>query len=67
LITQFGGTVGGFHCSLLEELGGWDENMLAEDKGRQPTPRGLSCESLMLTLHNQNTKAPFEVRAETTA
>lgn len=31
LITQFGGTVGGFRRELLESLGGWDENMLAED------------------------------------
>jgi cellulose synthase/poly-beta-1,6-N-acetylglucosamine synthase-like glycosyltransferase len=31
LITQFGGTVGGFRRSLLEELGGWDEHILAED------------------------------------
>ncbi len=31
LITQFGGTVGGFRSSLLERLGGWDESILAED------------------------------------
>jgi len=31
LITQFGGTVGGFRRSLLEFLGGWDESILAED------------------------------------
>ena len=31
LICQFGGTVGGFRKSLLEKLGGWDPNMLAED------------------------------------
>lgn len=31
LITQFGGTVGGFRRALLESLGGWDENILAED------------------------------------
>ena len=31
LIAQFGGTVGGFRRSLLEELGGWDETILAED------------------------------------
>jgi cellulose synthase/poly-beta-1,6-N-acetylglucosamine synthase-like glycosyltransferase len=31
LITQFGGTVGGIRRSLLERLGGWDENILAED------------------------------------
>jgi cellulose synthase/poly-beta-1,6-N-acetylglucosamine synthase-like glycosyltransferase len=31
LITQFGGTVGGFRRSLLERLGGWDESILAED------------------------------------
>lgn len=31
LITQFGGTVGGFRRKLLDELGGWDEQMLAED------------------------------------
>ncbi len=31
LITQFGGTVGGFKRSLLESLGGWDETILAED------------------------------------
>ncbi len=31
LISQFGGTVGGFRRSLIESLGGWDSNMLAED------------------------------------
>ena len=31
LITQFGGTVGGFRKSLLESLGGWDRSILAED------------------------------------
>jgi len=31
LITQYGGTVGGFRSSLLKNLHGWDENMLAED------------------------------------
>ncbi|MEM3700055.1 MAG: glycosyltransferase family 2 protein [Candidatus Bathyarchaeia archaeon] len=31
LITQFGGTVGGFRRELLENLGGWDESILAED------------------------------------
>ncbi|MBS7616743.1 glycosyltransferase family 2 protein [Candidatus Bathyarchaeota archaeon] len=31
LITQFGGTVGGFRREVLESLGGWDENILAED------------------------------------
>ena len=31
LITQFGGTVGGFKRSLLESLDGWDESILAED------------------------------------
>jgi len=31
LIPQFGGTVGGFRRSLLELLGGWNPNMLAED------------------------------------
>ena len=31
LIPQFGGTVGGFRRSVLEELGGWDERVLAED------------------------------------
>ena len=31
MITQFGGTVGGFRRELLESLGGWDENILAED------------------------------------
>jgi cellulose synthase/poly-beta-1,6-N-acetylglucosamine synthase-like glycosyltransferase len=31
LITQFGGTVGGFRRELLESLGGWDEHILAED------------------------------------
>jgi len=31
LITQFGGTVGGFRRSLIEQLGGWDESILAED------------------------------------
>jgi cellulose synthase/poly-beta-1,6-N-acetylglucosamine synthase-like glycosyltransferase len=31
LITQFGGTVGGFRSSLLKNLGGWDESVLAED------------------------------------
>jgi len=31
LIVQFGGTVGGFRRDLLENLGGWDESILAED------------------------------------
>jgi len=31
LIPQFGGTVGGFRRDLIESLGGWDPNMLAED------------------------------------
>ncbi len=31
LIPQYGGTVGGFRRSLLESLGGWDSNVLAED------------------------------------
>jgi cellulose synthase/poly-beta-1,6-N-acetylglucosamine synthase-like glycosyltransferase len=31
LITQFGGTVGGFRRSLLESLNGWDCSLLAED------------------------------------
>ncbi|MCW3995051.1 MAG: glycosyltransferase family 2 protein [Candidatus Bathyarchaeota archaeon] len=31
LITQFGGTVGGFRASILRELHGWDESVLAED------------------------------------
>jgi cellulose synthase/poly-beta-1,6-N-acetylglucosamine synthase-like glycosyltransferase len=31
LIPQFGGTVGGFRRDLLEQLGGWDPEMLTED------------------------------------
>ena len=31
LIPQFGGTAGGFRRSLIEALGGWDTDMLAED------------------------------------
>jgi len=31
LVTQFGGTVGGFRRDLLDSLGGWDESILAED------------------------------------
>jgi len=31
LVTQYGGTVGGVRHSLLKQLGGWDENVLAED------------------------------------
>jgi cellulose synthase/poly-beta-1,6-N-acetylglucosamine synthase-like glycosyltransferase len=31
LITQFGGTVGGFRSSILKSLNGWDETSLAED------------------------------------
>ena len=31
LIPQFGGTVGGFRSHLIDSLGGWDPNMLAED------------------------------------
>jgi len=31
LIPQFGGTVGGFRRSLIESLGGWGVDMLAED------------------------------------
>jgi cellulose synthase/poly-beta-1,6-N-acetylglucosamine synthase-like glycosyltransferase len=31
LITQFAGTVGGFRSSVLKDLHGWDESVLAED------------------------------------
>jgi cellulose synthase/poly-beta-1,6-N-acetylglucosamine synthase-like glycosyltransferase len=31
LIPQYGGTVGGFRRGLIEFLGGWDTNVLAED------------------------------------
>ena len=31
LLPQFGGTVGGFRRSILEDLGGFDESMLTED------------------------------------
>jgi len=31
LIPQFGGTVGGFRRSLIQSLGGWNPNILAED------------------------------------
>jgi cellulose synthase/poly-beta-1,6-N-acetylglucosamine synthase-like glycosyltransferase len=31
LIPQYGGTAGGIRRSLLEQLGGWDETILAED------------------------------------
>ncbi|PVX24621.1 MAG: glycosyl transferase family 2 [Candidatus Bathyarchaeum sp.] len=31
LVSQFGGTVGGFKKSLIQTLGGWDPDMLAED------------------------------------
>lgn len=31
LIPQYGGTVGGFRRDLIESLGGWDTNVLAED------------------------------------
>ncbi len=31
LIVQFGGTVGGFRSSVLKNLRGWDESVLAED------------------------------------
>ncbi len=31
LISQFGGTVGGFRRDLLKSLNGWDESILAED------------------------------------
>jgi cellulose synthase/poly-beta-1,6-N-acetylglucosamine synthase-like glycosyltransferase len=31
LIPQFGGTVGGFRKSILEDMGGFDESMLTED------------------------------------
>jgi cellulose synthase/poly-beta-1,6-N-acetylglucosamine synthase-like glycosyltransferase len=31
LIPQFGGTVGGFRRSVLQEIGGFDESMLTED------------------------------------
>ncbi|MCS7095675.1 MAG: glycosyltransferase family 2 protein [Candidatus Bathyarchaeota archaeon] len=31
LITQYGGTVGGFRRDIIESLGGFDESMLAED------------------------------------
>lgn len=31
LVPQYGGTVGGFRRKMLEEVGGWDANILAED------------------------------------
>jgi len=31
LIPQYGGTVGGFRRTLIEQLGGWDPDVLAED------------------------------------
>lgn len=31
LIPQYGGTVGGFKRRILEQVGGWDPNMLTED------------------------------------
>jgi len=31
LVPQYGGTVGGFRRALLEEIGGWDPDMLTED------------------------------------
>jgi len=31
LIPQYGGTVGGFRRNLIEKLGGWDPDILAED------------------------------------
>ncbi|MEJ2241080.1 MAG: glycosyltransferase family 2 protein [Candidatus Bathyarchaeota archaeon] len=31
LIPQFGGTVGGFRKTIIESLGGWDPDILAED------------------------------------
>lgn len=31
LIPQYGGTVGGFRRSVMDEIGGWDDDKLAED------------------------------------
>ena len=52
LIAQFGGTVGGFRSSLLRELGGWDESVLAEDT------------DLTFRIYLAGYKIKFDVNAE---
>lgn len=52
LITQFGGTVGGFRRVLLESLGGWDENILAEDTDLTFVFTSLVTRLSMLAMRN---------------
>lgn len=52
LITQFGGTVGGFRRNILESFGGFDESMLAEDT------------DLTLRLYLNGYKVKYEVNAQ---
>lgn len=52
LITQFGGTVGGFRKDILERLNGWDESILAEDT------------DLTLRIYLSGYKVSYDVDAE---
>jgi len=52
LITQYGGTVGGFRSSLLKSLHGWDERILAEDT------------DLTLSVYLEGYKIRYNVDAE---
>ncbi len=52
LIVQFGGTVGGFRSSLLRNLHGWDENVLAEDT------------DLTFRIYLANYRIPYKIDAE---
>ena len=52
LIVQFGGTVGGFRSSLLKNLHGWDESVLAEDT------------DLTFRIYLAGSRIPYKVDAE---
>lgn len=52
LISQYGGTTGGFRSSLLKSLNGWDETVLAEDT------------DLTLSIYLAGYKVRYDVNAE---
>ena len=52
LIVQYGGTVGGFRSSLLKDLHGWDETVLAEDT------------DLTFRIYLAGYKIPYNIDAE---
>jgi cellulose synthase/poly-beta-1,6-N-acetylglucosamine synthase-like glycosyltransferase len=52
LMVQFGGTVGGFRSSLLKQLNGWDEAVLAEDT------------DLTFRIYLAGYRIPYNVNAE---